>query len=72
MVKYLRLTRCLTQESDKVEFMQIPRGQNMEADEIAKMASSEDGSTSTKLDMEVQKWSYIKEVSTFAIQSTNS
>ena len=39
----------------------------MEADEIVKMASLEDGSTSTKLDMEVQKRPSIEEVSTFAI-----
>ena len=39
----------------------------MEADEIAKMALSKDGPTSTKLDMEVQKRPSIKEVSTFAI-----
>ena len=38
-----------------MEFMQIPRGQNMAADEIAKMASSKEGLTSMKLDMEVQK-----------------
>ena len=38
MQKYLKLTRRLTQKFDRVEFMQIPRGQNMEADEIAKMA----------------------------------
>ena len=67
MQKYLKLTRCLTQKFDRVEFMQIPRGQNMEADEIAKMTLSKDGPTSTKLDMEVQKRPSIKEVSTFAI-----
>ena len=67
MQKYLKLTRRLTQEFDRVEFMQIPKGQNMEADEIAKMASSKDGSMSTKLDMEVQKRPSIEEVSTFAI-----
>ena len=67
MQKYLRLIRRLTQEFDRVEFMQIPKGQNMEADEIAKMASTEDGSMSLKLDMEVQKRPSIEEVSTFAI-----
>ena len=39
----------------------------MEADEIVKMASSEDGSMSLMLDMEVQKRPSIEEVSTFAI-----
>ena len=44
----------------------------MAVDEIAKMASSEEGSTSMELNMEVQKRPSIKEVPTFAIQSTNS
>ena len=44
----------------------------MAADEIAKMASSEEGSTSMELDMEVQKSPSIEEVPTFAIQSTNN
>ena len=44
----------------------------MAADEIAKMASSKEGSTSMELDIEVQKCSSIEEVLTFAIQSTNS
>ena len=40
----------------------------MVADEVAKMASSEEGSTRTQLDMEVQKRPSIEEVSTFVIQ----
>ena len=43
MQKYLRLTKHLTQEFNKVEFVQIPRSQNMAADEISKLASSEEG-----------------------------
>ena len=38
-----------------MEFVQILRGQNMAANEIAKMASSEERSTSMELNMEVQK-----------------
>ena len=38
MQKYLKLTKHLAQEFDKLEFIQIPRGQNMAADEIAKIA----------------------------------
>ena len=34
MQKYLRLTKHLTQEFDKVEFVQVPRSQNMVADEV--------------------------------------
>ena len=70
--KYLRLTKRLTREFDKVEFVQIPQSQNMIANEIAKLASSEEGSMSTGLKMEVQERPSIKEVLTFAIQSTGS
>ena len=55
MQKYLRLTKHLTQELDKVEFAQIPRSQNMVAGEISKLASSEEGGISMGLAMEVQK-----------------
>ena len=72
MQKYLKLTKHLAQKFDKLEFVQIPRGQNMAVDEIAKMASSEEGSTSMDLNMEVQKRPSIEEVPTFAIQTTNS
>ena len=36
MQKYLKLTKHLTHEFDKVEFVQILRSQNMIADKIAK------------------------------------
>ena len=42
MQKYLRLTKHLTQEFDKVEFVQIPKNQNMVVEEVAKLASSEE------------------------------
>ena len=67
MQKYLKLIKHLAQEFDKLEFVRIPRGQNMAADEIAKMASSEEGSTSMELNIEVQKHPNIKEVLTFVI-----
>ena len=53
MKKYLRLTKHLTQEFDRVEFMQIPRSQNTVADEVAKITLLEEGSTSIGLEMEV-------------------
>ena len=53
MQKYLRLTKHLTREFDTVEFVQIPRSQNMGADEISKLALSEEGKISTDLAMEV-------------------
>ena len=72
MQKYLKLMKCLTQEFDRVEFVHIPRSQNMIADEIAKLTSSEEGSKSMGLEMEVQKCLSIKEITTFVIQSTGS
>ena len=72
MQKYLRLTKHLTQEFDRVEFMQIPRSQNMAANEVAKLASSEEGSINLGLEMKVQKRPSIIEISTFAIQNIGS
>ena len=70
--KYLRLTRHLTHEFNKVEFVQVPRNQNMVANEISKLVSSEEGSLNKSLTMEVQKHPSIEEVPTFTIQSMNS
>ena len=42
MQKYLRLTKQLTQEFDKVEFVQIPKNQNIVVEEVAKLASSKE------------------------------
>ena len=53
MQKYLRLTRHLTREFDKVEFVQVTKNQNVLADEISKLASSEEGGSSKNLTMEV-------------------
>ena len=43
MQKYLKLTKHLIQEFEEVKFEQVPRSQNTAADEISKLASSEDG-----------------------------
>ena len=72
MQKYLKLTRQLTQEFDTVEFVQIPRSQNMGADEVSKLASSKEGRTSMYLAIEVQKHPIIVEVTVFTIQSTDT
>ena len=72
MQKYLRLTRHLTREFDKVEFVQVPKNQNVLADEISKLATLEEGGLSKNLTMEVQKHPNIEEVPTLAIQSINS
>ena len=57
--------KCLTQDFNKVEFVQIPQSQNTIVDEVAKLASSEEGSMSMGLKMEVQERPNIKEVLTF-------
>ena len=62
----------MTQEFDTVEFVQIPRSQNMGADKVLKLASSKKGEISIDLVMEVQKHPSIEEVPTFTIQSANS
>ena len=72
MQKYLRLTRHLTREFDEVEFIQVPRNQNTLADEISKLASSEEGGQNNNLVMEVQKHPNIEEAPTLTIHSTNS
>ena len=72
MQKYLKLMKHLTQEFNIVEFMQIPRSQNIGADEVTKLASSKEGEISTDLAMEVQKHPSIEEIATFTIQSTGS
>ena len=43
MQKYLRLMRHLTYEFDKVEFVQVLGSQNMVANKILKLVSSEEG-----------------------------
>ena len=72
MQKYLRLTRHLMWEFDEVEFVQVPRNQNVLADEILKVSSSEEGGLSKNLTMEIQKHPSTEEVPTLAIQSTSS
>ncbi|XP_050259164.1 uncharacterized protein LOC126704182 [Quercus robur] len=72
MQKYLRLTKHLNREFDAMEFVQIPRSQNMGADEVWKLASSEKREITIDLAMEVQKYPSIEEAPTFTIQSANS
>nr|XP_023928468.1 uncharacterized protein LOC112039793 [Quercus suber] len=55
MQKYLKLTNHLTKEFEKVEFVQIPRSQNRAADEVSKIASSDEAESKTDLMMETQK-----------------
>ncbi|XP_075633716.1 uncharacterized protein LOC142606218 [Castanea sativa] len=72
MQKYLKIAKHLAREFDKLEFMQIPRGQNMEAYEIAKIASSEDEPACTELTMEIQERPDIEEISIFTVRGINN
>ena len=65
--KYLRLTNHLTQEFDWVDFTQVPRNQNLEVDEVARQALSEEGIMSLDLNIEVQKHPSIEEFHALAI-----
>ena len=47
------MTKHLTQEFDRVEFVQITKSQNMIADEIVKLASLKERPTSMGLEMKV-------------------
>ena len=53
MQKYLQLTKHLTQEFDRVEFVQVPKCQNMVADKVSKLVSLEEEGSSIGLAMEV-------------------
>ena len=72
MQKYVSLTRHLAQEFDKVEFAQIPRSQNMTANEVSKLALLEEEGINTNLEMEVQKRPSIEEMPMFAVQRVSS
>ena len=53
MQKYLRLTKHLTREFNRKEFVQIPKSQNMIVGKITKLASLEEGSTNMGSEMEI-------------------
>nr|XP_023915020.1 uncharacterized protein LOC112026560 [Quercus suber] len=72
MQKYLRLTKRLIQEFEKVEFVQIPRSQNMAADEVSKIASSEETEPRAYLMMEIQRNPSIEKVSTLTVEGINN
>ena len=55
-----------------MEFVQVPRNQNVLANEISKLASLEEGGLSKNLTVEIQKHPSIEEGPTLAIQSMNS
>ena len=55
-----------------MEFAQILRSQNMTANEVSKLASSDEGGISTDLEMEMQKHPSIEEMPMFAVEKASS
>lgn len=72
MRKYLRLTEHLTQELDCVDFTQVPRNQNLEANKVARQASLKEGSTPPDLKVEVEKYRSIEESTLFGFKARTS
>ena len=72
MQKYLKLTNQLARDLEQVEFMQVPRSLNIEANEVARQASSEAEDDPLGIKMEVQNFPNIEEFHTFAIQGGTS
>ena len=56
MQKYLKLMNQLTRDLEQVEFMQVPRSLNMEANDMARQASSEAEDDPLGIKMEVQNF----------------
>ncbi|XP_075659048.1 uncharacterized protein LOC142628903 [Castanea sativa] len=69
MQKYLKLIKYLACGFDKLDFVQIPRSQNAAADEVAKIASSDEELTKSEILMEIQKHPSIEEVPVFSVQN---
>ncbi|XP_075665881.1 uncharacterized protein LOC142635632 [Castanea sativa] len=72
MQNYLKLTNQLVKDLEQVEFIQVPRNLNMEADEVVRQASSEAEDDPLGIKMEVQEFPSIEEFHTFVIQGSTS
>jgi len=72
MQKYLKLMHQLVRDLEQVEFIQVPRSLNIEADEVARQASSKAIDDLLGIRIEVQKFPSIEEFHTFAIQGSTS
>ena len=62
MQKYLKLTNQLISSFNYVEFVQIPRDQNVEADEVARSASTDNESKRFDWKTEEQNYPSIQEL----------
>ena len=54
MQKYLKIIQQLSQHFDSLDFMQIPRAKNAEANFLARLASSDDYNATSKLCIEIR------------------
>ena len=68
MKRYLKLTNQLVDYFNDVRFEQIPRENNLAADEVAKLASTEDAPEILRLYMEIQTIPSIKGLQAFPVQ----
>ena len=69
MQKYLKLANQLVSTFHHTEFVQIPRDQNAEANEIARSASVDHQGKLTNWNIEEQEFSSIKELQTFPVHT---
>ena len=67
--RYLKLTNQLVSKFDQVEFAQVPRDQNAEADEMARSASTDNQAKVTNWKLEEQNYPSIKEFQTFLVHT---
>ncbi|XP_023924424.1 uncharacterized protein LOC112035820 [Quercus suber] len=69
MQKYLQLTNQLSSNFNRVEFIQIPREQNVEADEVARSASTNVPDVTSRWKLEEQNLPSIKELENFSVHT---
>ena len=55
MQKYLKIVQRLSQHFDSLDFLQILRTKNVEADFLARLASTDDYNTTSKLHIEIRE-----------------
>ena len=60
MKRYLKLTNQLVSNFDDVKITQVPKEENSEANEVARLASSNNDEGRPKVYMEVQSLPYIE------------
>ena len=69
MQKYLKLKNELVSSFDRVEFIQIPRSQNVEVDEMARSASVDSQAKVNDWKLEEQNSPSIEEFQTFFVHT---